>query len=68
MARPSSLPLATPEIETAATAADVSARTVRRYLAGVSVSASTMRRVERALRGLGLEAAIRPIPAASDAA
>lgn len=59
MARPSGLPLATPEIERAAAAADVSTRTLRRYLSGVSVLGSTARRIERALHDLGLAAAVR---------
>lgn len=59
MARPSRLPLATPQIEAVAREADVSAKTVRRYLSGVAVSGSTVRRVERALRAAGHDAAIR---------
>ncbi len=55
MARPSTLPLATPEIEAVATAADVSTKTVRRYLAGVSVSGSSLRRIDRSLRERGHE-------------
>lgn len=62
MARPSRLPLATLQIEAVALAADMSTKSVRRYLSGESVSASTMRRVERALRAAGHDSAVRAAP------
>lgn len=65
MPRTSRLPLAKPEIEKAAAAAEVSTKTLRRYLSGVAVLESTKRRIERALRALGLDAAIRTAPVTS---
>lgn len=53
MPRPSVAPSA--RISRVLSAADVSARTLRRYLAGVSVLGSTLRRIENALRAEGLE-------------
>lgn len=53
MPRPSVIPV--PQAVRIQKMADVSEKTWRRYLAGVSVLASTMRRIEAALRAEGLE-------------
>lgn len=47
------------QIDAVAEAADVSARSVRRYLGGASMLASSMRRIERALRAAGLDDHVR---------
>lgn len=47
------------DVERVAARADVSTKTVRRYLAGVGLLPSTVRRVEAALRAEGLAACVR---------
>lgn len=59
MARASRYPLTADQIEAVASRADVSARTVRRYLGGASMLASTMRRVAAALAALGFGTHVR---------
>jgi hypothetical protein len=56
MPRPPVAPSA--KISRVLSAADVSARTLRRYLSGVSVLGSTLRRIDAALRAEGLESLI----------
>lgn len=53
MGRPSSLPLSGRQIETLSASADVSERTVRRYLNGEPLHLHSRRPIERALRALG---------------
>jgi hypothetical protein len=52
MPRPSP-PLTVAQLEAVAAAADVSTRTVRRYLAGASVLGSSLRRIRAALASEG---------------
>jgi hypothetical protein len=49
------------QIAAVAAAADVCERSVRRYLGGASMHASSMRRIERALRAAGLDAHVRAV-------
>ncbi len=51
-------PIPSADVARVATRADVSTKTVRRYLGGVRLLASTVRRVEAAMRAEGLDAAI----------
>lgn len=60
-------PLNSEQIATVATRADVSARSVRRYLGGASMHATTIRRIERVLRATGHGAHVRA-PQAGQAA
>lgn len=53
MPRPSVIPV--PQAVRVREAADVSEKTLRRYLSGVSMLGSTVRRIEAALRAEGLE-------------
>jgi hypothetical protein len=53
MARPALLPPS--QLSRVLLAADVSGRTLRRYLAGASLLGSSLRRIEAALRAEGLE-------------
>jgi hypothetical protein len=53
MPRPSP-PLTVAQLEAVAAAADVSTRTVRRYLAGASVLGSSLRRIRAALAVEGI--------------
>lgn len=59
MPRTSPLPIPPERVAVVAAAADVSTRTVRRYLAGLSMHGSSMRRIARALEGAGHVALVR---------
>lgn len=53
MSRTSRLPLQPAQVEAVAAAADVSTKTLRRYLSGASVLGSTLRRITAALVAAG---------------
>jgi hypothetical protein len=59
MPRTSASGLTGRQVAALAAVADVSPKSVRRYLAGASMLASSVRRIEGALRAGGLEAHVR---------
>ena len=60
---PHRYPLSSAQIAAISSAADVSTRSVRRYLRGAGMHASSLRRLAAALEAAGLGAHVRPVPA-----